>query len=277
MVKIHELSDVHIEFGKYQHEFPDANLLLLAGDIVVGARLRPQMTDRTSVLHKQYVVDFFTRAEAKYGKDIIWIPGNHEYYGGTAFQETLNDINMFMHASGLQTRIANRHLVAFHDIVIVAATLWTDFDGGNPLSMIYAQEGMNDYRRIRLENTGVIGRSHGADRDLRAQDVYDRHLDDLAFLKRQIGEVDTDRMVFMTHHAPSFMSIHPGYRDSQLNGAYATNLEYMMGGIIKAWFHGHVHHDNNYNVNGTNVIANPRGYEGYELAPGFNPNFVVEI
>lgn len=278
MTKIHLLSDLHIEFGAYKHSLPEADLLVLAGDIVVADRLRPGKTDKTSTLHKRHVMDFFKQAEALFGAtNIIWIPGNHEYYHGTAFQESLDDINTFMEAAGFQTRCVNRQLIAFHDIVLVATTLWSDFEHANPMAMMAAQQGMNDYRLIQKEGTGIPGRSHGQNRTITTDDVLDQHLADSAFLLNSRDRIDTSKMVVVTHHAPSFRSIHPGYRDSAVNGAYATNLEHLMGGKIKLWLHGHVHNHNDYVINDTRVISNPRGYEGYELAPGFDSNFVVEI
>ncbi len=40
---------------------------------------------------------------------------------------------------------------------------------------------------------------------------------------------------------------------------------------------GHTHDSFDYNINGTRVICNPRGYSTFDANPVFNPNLVIEI
>ena len=43
---------------------------------------------------------------------------------------------------------------------------------------------------------------------------------------------------------------------------------------IKTWVHGHVHNFTDYMIGDTHVLANPRGYVGYEsIADEFDPSF----
>jgi Icc-related predicted phosphoesterase len=87
----------------------------------------------------------------------------------------------------------------------------------------------------------------------------------------------------MTHHAPTYLSIVPGYRDSQLNYLYCSNLEDLIFETQPdVWVHGHTHASVDYDVGKTRVVTNPRGYIGYGKGggpenPNFNPNFIVEI
>jgi predicted phosphodiesterase len=50
--------------------------------------------------------------------------------------------------------------------------------------------------------------------------------------------------------------------DTYMNGGYASDLEHMMNPNIKLWLHGHTHTPFDYEVNGTRVVCNPRGYPG---------------
>ena len=71
------------------------------------------------------------------------------------------------------------------------------------------------------------------------------------------------KLIVMTHHAPTFKSIHPKYiNDRQLNGAYASDLsDFILDRpLIKYWLHGHIHATNDYMVGDCRVISNPRGY-----------------
>jgi Icc-related predicted phosphoesterase len=50
-----------------------------------------------------------------------------------------------------------------------------------------------------------------------------------------------------------------------------------MGPDINLWVHGHIHDSMDYNVKGTRVICNPRGYAPKELNPDFQDSFIVEL
>lgn len=85
----------------------------------------------------------------------------------------------------------------------------------------------------------------------------------------------------VTHHAPSFQSIAPMYRQDSLTPAFASNLDYLMGEPICLWIHGHVHHSNDYEINGTRIVSNPRGYQlkgdTFPENQDFKPDLVIEI
>src|SRR5512139_42869 len=68
-MKIAYGSDLHLEFGMTElNNTENADLLVLAGDIVVADRLHPK--------HEW----FFENCSNKF-KDVILILGNHEHYG----------------------------------------------------------------------------------------------------------------------------------------------------------------------------------------------------
>jgi hypothetical protein len=70
-----------------------------------------------------------------------------------------------------------------------------------------------------------------------------------------------------------------------MNGGYRSNLEFFMEAYdIPLWFHGHMHDSVDYNVGGTRVLANPRGYmirgmdgKRYTENEYFDPEKVVPI
>lgn len=73
-------------------------------------------------------------------------------------------------------------------------------------------------------------------------------------------------------------SVPPRFARDLLTPAFASNLEDLMdGGRVQLWIHGHTHDPFDYEIHGTRVVCNPRGYAPYELTPGFRPDFVVEI
>ena len=173
------------------------------------------------------------------------IPGNHYGYGGTDWD--------VCEAPAL---LGNYHFGAtHHDASVTAATLWADFQRGNPVVEEACRVGMNDFRQIK----GIT-----------PEKVKARHREHLAFLEAhlQVGGI------VMTHFAPSWQSISAQYGMSELNGYYASDLE---GLILEKrpalWVHGHIHARSDYRIGDTRVICNPAGYEGLDHDPWLRVEF----
>lgn len=62
-MKLHILTDLHLEFGPFYPPETDADLVILAGDTDVGTK------------------GITWAKEAFIGKQVVYVPGNHEYYG----------------------------------------------------------------------------------------------------------------------------------------------------------------------------------------------------
>ena len=72
----------------------------------------------------------------------------------------------------------------------------------------------------------------------------------------------------ISHHLPSYKAITPDFRDSRINGAYASNLEWMMEKYpIAYWIHGHSHPPLDMMIGSTRVLRKPRGYLHHEVSP----------
>ncbi len=83
----------------------------------------------------------------------------------------------------------------------------------------------------------------------------------------------------MTHHAPHRLSVEPRFSNDLLTGAFASDLTRLLG-KSKFWIHGHMHSSSRYNLNGTEVVSNPRGYrcrDGAMENGAFDPGLVIEI
>jgi Icc-related predicted phosphoesterase len=87
------------------------------------------------------------------------------------------------------------------------------------------------------------------------------------------------KVVVVTHHAPSSLSIAPWYKDDHyINGGYHSKLEnQILDTSPDLWFHGHMHNSFDYTLGDTRVICNPRGYYPEEINPDFKPGDVIEI
>lgn len=242
-------SDLHMEFDIHNtFHIPESSVdrfttLLLCGDIVSARDL--------SVLEPLLV-----RLSNQF-KNICYIAGNHEFYGGD-FNETLIDLKEIC-SNVENVYFLEDSFVEFDDVRIIGSTLWTDFDNQNVESIAYARRGMNDFYAIK---------------NITINAVIERHLKskDYIFNTVKSGKDLGKRVVVMSHHLPSFKSVHEKYKKSKLNGAFTSNLdECIINSNPDIWTHGHTHDSVDYIIGNTRVLCNPRGYLGHE----FNSKFTT--
>ncbi|PZP22272.1 metallophosphoesterase [Pseudomonas kuykendallii] len=245
-MRIHLLSDLHLEFEPFLPAKVDADIVVLAGDIHVKGR-------------------GIAWARAHFDCPVLYVLGNHEYYAGH-LQRTLEKMRA---ASDEQVRVLERDVVEIAGVRFLGATMWTDFaaTGNAPLAALSAQGSMNDFRQIRTDNY----------RRIRPADLIDESVRTKDWLTHQLAKPFAGPSVVITHHAPTLRSLQDNpHAGGHLDAAYANRWEALMGGERAAlWVHGHSHVAVDYNVAGTRVVCNPRGYPGEES--GFNDRLVVTL
>ena len=107
-----------------------------------------------------------------------------------------------------------------------------------------------------------------------------RHAAHRAFIEREFARAEAERVekvVVITHHAPSPICVRPWYRDSKVNSAFASYLD----DVIKRyrpclWIHGHTHDPVDERIAATRIIANPHGFRLTE-GTDFDPNLIVTV
>lgn len=247
-MKIHILNDLHIEFGEFEPPLTDADIVVLAGDIGVG-------------------VDGLHWAESRFpDKPVIYVPGNHEFYH--------HDIVLIDELRALapnHIHVLNDDQVEIDGVRFLGSVLWTDFtlfgEADKWFSIQRARQGMNDFAIIR--NHGQL---------FTPDDSVKLHEASRKWLAEMLAQPFVGETVVVTHHAPSSRSVPPRFARDLLTPAFASNLEELMGNDKMAlWIHGHTHDPFDYDVSGTRVVCNPRGYAHHDLTPEFRPDLVVEI
>jgi hypothetical protein len=258
-------SDLHLEACDQGHGVPDlgeGEILILGGDILCARHFK-----KDGPLKKVYN-DFLQRCVDNFDW-VLYINGNHEYYGynyeGThnVLKENLPEGIHFMDDS----------VVKIQDWNFIGSTLWTDFRKENPLEMMEASRFLNDYKTIR------IGSNY---RKLRPEDTLEFHKKSKQFLIEKLEQFKNDKVWVLTHHSPSYQSIHPKYRTERINGSYASDLDDLIldNPQIKCWSHGHTHSSFRYYIGECEIICNPRGYFGHNtsgLNLDFDQNLTIEI
>jgi predicted phosphodiesterase len=286
-MRIHIVSDLHLEFSDINiQNTNNADVLILGGDICVAQDLHDHpepnnISDQAAIAagtslgrrqqSAQRYRDFFKRCSFQF-PHVIYIMGNHEFYNGKFYagidymrKELAKYPNIYMLEQ--DTKVIN-------DVTFVGATLWTDMNRSDPLTMHAIEGMMNDFRIIRNDKRSFATMS--------ARDVAGRHARTLQYFRSVLAEQHDRKFVVVGHHSPSFQSVHDLYKDQYLmNGGYHSDLsEFIMDHPqIKLWTHGHTHHPFDYVIGKTRVVCNPRGYEndGYSEDTGWDPEKVVEV
>lgn len=242
-------SDLHLDFGSLVIDNTEgADCLILAGDIIEFSQLVPK-----SDLSYNYVDEFFKNISDQF-KQVIWVPGNHEYYGGSIWQgpriaERYLDKNGFGNI-----KVVDNGVVYVNDIPVIGTTLWTDLGNANPVVMESVGRSMNDYVHINTKRGDV-------DVVLRPIDTYNMHMAAIKFLDETITDVPC---IVVSHHAPSFAC--SDYPPSMLDNAYMSNLgDFILDHpSINYWIYGHTHSRIEFDLGETKVMSNCRGYAKYE-------------
>jgi len=272
-MKLQLMSDLHLEFGDMT--LPGGDVLLLAGDICVADCFRAERTDRDAIRHRETCDMFFHNECSKYNT-VYYIMGNHEHYGGV-FDN--NAAILCEYLAGTNVTLLEKQAVTVDDWTIFGGTMWTNYRNANPMSMNAAQCGMTDHEHIRksAESSGYRAyRPQFYPNDALAD--HEQFMHELSKCVEDLA-LDMRKLIVMSHHAPSYNSVHEIYKGSLLNDAYASDLENIMISAphIKYWFHGHMHDSMDYMVEGCRVVCNPRGYHGHYLNSEFNSNLVFEL
>ena len=247
-MKLHILSDLHIECADFTIPETDADVIILAGDIGVGLSGLEWLKDQAIQ------------------KPVIYVPGNHEYYH--------HDINLFNDIQvncASNTYLLNDNVIEIEGVRFLGSVLWTDFDlfgvTDRYFSIQQASKNMADFEVIKH-----------LDKRFTPDDSISLHNKCRGWLKCMLDDEFHGTTVVITHHAPSMGSVHARFARNLLTPAFASDLEAMMGGDrVSLWIHGHTHNVFDYQVHGTRIVCNPRGYAPYEDTGGFAPDFLVEL
>ena len=247
-MNIQILSDLHLEhYPDHGREIVDsldfsgADLVILAGDIA-------GLGDR-ALIAVQRIQALCNRVDGT----VLYIPGNHEYYGASpAFVE---------HAlRQLEAQAPNIHILRTGEVYeddgirILGDTLWFPDDSEN-------------WRFARLMSDFLVIREF-------TPWVYQQNAALTEWLERELRPGD----IVVTHHLPSERIIASQYAGSVLNRFFVSDLTSLILERKPAlWVCGHTHTSIDTVLGETRIICNPRGYPNEGQTAAFNPRLLVEV
>lgn len=268
IMKIQIASDIHNEFQRndeYRLPKVERDLLILAGDIDIGTKADDFILDELA------------------NSDVIYVLGNHEFYHQElpAVRNAWRDktsarINKQASDLGYEgtLHVLDDTSVVINDITFIGATLWTNMNHGNPMTMLTAESGMADYRVIYQ----LIDRSDwpSIKQALCPEYTMALHQRSLWYFEQELKK--PGKKVLISHHLPTFASIDDAYRGNSLNPAYASELTQLFDhDDVMLVVHGHTHSSCDYELYGRRVICNPRGYYPHKLNPSFDDALTVDL
>jgi predicted phosphohydrolase len=249
-MRVHVLSDLHLERAPFALPETDAEVIVLAGDVAGGT---------AGVRWARHLPG---------DRPILYLAGNHEFYGHAlpALHGRLRQA-----AAGSHVHVLENDEVTIGGVRFLGCTLWSDFDFGGPeeraISMEYCARVVNDYEHIHYSPQ---------QRTLRPRDTRMLHVASRRWLTRRLEESARPTVV-VTHHAPLIRFRPPQAHLRALAGAFASDLTELMGAErVQLWIYGHTHRVADLDVRGTRIVSNPRGYP-HQPVDGFDPGLVVEV
>ena len=247
-MKLQIFSDLHLEFKDFSPDLSQADIAIFAGDISPGTTGAEWLLALNADI------------------PLLYVPGNHEYYRHVHgnLQRRIAGLT-----KGTNVHLLDDHYVEIGDIVFLGCTLWTDFNllGNPPLSSLHCHGKMNDYRCIRTPPKYSR---------LTPANTISFHNQSREWLNSTLRQFTDHKVVVVSHHAPSALSIPEMYSQSELSAAYASNLdELIMHYQPDLWIHGHIHECKDYLIGNSRVICNPRGYRGQNNE--FNEKLLIDI
>ena len=260
-MKLHILSDLHVEFAPFAPPATAADVVILAGDI-----------------HQR--IDGLAWARAAFAQqELIYVAGNHEFYGAH-WDGYLAELRAAAARLGIHVLEDDELLIG--GVRFLGTSLWTDFDyfgaARRREAMRACVDYLTDFRLISAPaDSGQPGPSRGPGL-LTPHHVRERHLRSRAWLEERLDAPHAGPTVVVTHHLPGAGSVPERFREDLGNAGFASHLDHLMGRAA-LWVHGHTHDSFDYRIAGTRIVCNPRGYPvggGFEN-PRFVPDLVLEL
>jgi predicted phosphodiesterase len=245
-MKIRLLSDLHTEFRlpyktHAMSEYRGEDVLVLAGDIASGAK------------NTQDVIQHFL--DQGFPK-VVYVPGNHEYYGGTV--KYFDDKMLDFCETTRNAHFLRPGQVTIDGVLFTGGTLWTNFMD-NPISQSVCKRMISDFRYIK---------------NFQTRDAYDLYYKHVEYIKQSYENRGDKPVVIVTHFLPARECIAPRWRGGDLlNDYFANDLGSMIADMENTtWLFGHTHDAMDFELGNTRLVCNPHGYyNALNDGAGFDP------
>ena len=244
-MRLHILSDLHLEHASFEMPSMGSDVLLLAGDIHAPGRRAVAWAASDTVSRK---------------RPVVFVAGNHEFYDA---RYQVERSQMKLAAQGMGIHYLDRATVVIDGVRFIGCTLWTDFKlpiqtRSGPVSDAVA--GMAACALYLVDYRAIHWDAEDGTRLLRAEDTLAMHILERDWLRREVSKPYDGKTVVVTHHAPHVSSLAAQYQEDWASTGFVTALPDEFFSVPTLWVHGHTHTRFDYRVGGCRVVCNPRSY-----------------
>lgn len=245
-------SDLHFEFtGSFDRKFlsdQSFDVLVLAGDIGTF-----------------YTIDdAFEEIRSLTDKHVVYVAGNHDYYGGPFDRDYLKSVCKLY---GIHMLDRGNSFI-FDDVAFIGCTGWSTMDSVNgfrdPKDILTMSMHANDFKEIDDFTINDMMREGELDRD---------------WLNAELEKYSHKKRIVVTHFCPLVEAGNSKYPFSGTTANYFMNnytneiLEHMPD----YWLFGHTHHRFDRQFFHTRVLSNQRGYPREFGKLNYDANFIFEV
>jgi Icc-related predicted phosphoesterase len=247
-MKIQVLSDLHLEGGvpNFLHHFePVGDVVVLPGDI-------------TNARNVHLLVRVFGSCKVP----VLYVPGNHEYYGHR-WDDAIEYFRIMLAKETHNIRLLNDEAQIVDGVQFIGSTYWSDVSVMDELDV---GRFIADYRAIQFATVSKQRAAHYKAKDF------------IKFATEEANQMGIEKRVVITHFPPSWQAQEERFKNSGL-GSYFYNNDDEFVELIDPdlWIYGHTHGNLNFNIGTVPVISNQMGYLGELTNKSFKQNYVYEI
>lgn len=247
------VSDIHLENGgeinvnslidiKKISNFGEHIYLILAGDICELKKMNILITFLKTITE----LNIFRR--------IFYVFGNHEYYipqhnTVSSFDNLQRMFDKELAKNNLNITILNNDSVDIDNVRIFGGTMWSE----PPKESSYYEKLpilSEEYRNIN--RTWAVKEHYKFRYNLEQEIIRSKN--------------DNKLLLTVTHYAPTFnRTLKVEHYTSPFRFMYCTDLDnYINKEYIHTWMFGHTHVNTDFVLNGTRLVTNQYGFDGYD-------------
>jgi len=220
MIKVHVLSDLHLEMQEYvppKKVVNKADIVILSGDIHKGH------------LGLSWARNMFPEQE------IIYVIGNHEFY----HREYYSHIELMRkRAKMLDIHLLENDELVLYGIRFLGCTLWTNY---KCYDFWTQQEGMQSMMYFLADHKLINIKENGEEHRFTTSDALQINMDSTAWLTKTLfDEKFEGTTIVVSHHGPSIKCKHVYYGHNEASVGFYSDLENLVQ-QADFWVFGHTH------------------------------------
>lgn len=252
-MKIQFASDLHLEMAA-NAAWLQSHPLEVVGDILV-------LAGDTAYLEEGIPDWFLDWASTSY-KQVLLIPGNHEYYHYGDIAKRGNSWQWMLREN---VGYYNNKVVTINQTDIILSTMWTHIP---EVDMFQVQRELNDFYQILCNGNRFT-----------PDDFNSEHEQCKQFITKSVAESKAKHIIVVTHHVPTLQAVAPQHQGSTLSSAFAVEMgDIIADSHIDYWVYGHSHTNIDIDIENTKIVANQLGYVAHcEQNNGFDRKKIINI